>query len=1188
MWKPLRLQGVGASSSIINANTQPAGKLTPWRLRVTCLFGLGPDGSPNTFNPSCGSGWTDFKPTTFNPQVDRIAFEGIVGWDAAANGNLAQLLQEPSLMGALEGAGITVVAKGVYFPSSSFDPTLTFGFPTGTVLFTSGNTAKYCSGTYPSNFQCNPSSIDGLGITDSSQGGGGIFVHAWGHNLQIANNRIYNNAGTLSGGINLGLGEFPPNTIVGGGTTNLPPGSCESAGATGSILPYCLDTHVNMHHNYISLNNSTGDELFSATPAGAGGVSICTGSDYYKFNYNWVCGNLSNGDGGGLGHLGFSKNGDIEHNSILFNQSTNPTIPTNGGGIVVMGTPDADPTCGATTDQDCVSPLGALAPSDGIGPGLVINANLIMGNAAESGSGGGIAFQNVNGSDVIAFPNNPSQWFNVMLTNNIIANNVAGWDGGGVSLLDALMVQIVNNTIISNVTTATAGPLTNTLGAPLASTQNCPPGGTNAQGLCTVQITSSTPQPAGVVSINNSAILMSNFPATITCPAGFSAPGSSTINGSCRSVSYPHLHNNVIYGNESTYVAVGSLSPQFQQNVVTLYNAFTNSPVGTVPTTAGTTANGAGVIVTGGTGACLVSGSNAGQYWDIGVRGDTGPTAHSSGVTLNPRWSVLSPNATGYFSNNLLVNPEVQSQYCTGSRQPPEACAANSGGGNGGCGWAVPPGVSDATVPNPIFNLTPVATVDEGNNWINMRFGPLSLTNPTVKGADGNYGGGPLLGNYALAASSAALDYVPVVDNDNDQVFPTTDFFGNPRPDPSNPKAFDVGAVEYQGNGAAVKPALTSIAPTSGQRGASVNVTLTGTGLTQVTAVQASGNGITVSNVVVVNDGTVTATFTITATAGLTARTITVSTAGFTSNTETFTVTGATLASISPTSGVRGTTVPVTLTGTGLTGATAVTASGSGVACLITGTPTDTTVTANCTIAAAAGATARTVSVTTPIGTTNTVTFTVTALTPTLTSISPTSGVRGAAVPVTLTGTNLTGATWSAATTAAYPNITFGALTVGAGGTTATATLTIASATTPGVKNLSVTTAAGGTSNTVAFTVTGATVAFAGPTPALTTALGNTTTKIGTITVSNTATGANAGPLTLIAAPTIAKVGTAGGTFSITGGTCASGAVISAGGSCTISVQYVPSGTATATANVTIADTGAATATQTGGNFNGN
>ena len=47
MWKPVRLQGVGAASSVINANTQPAGKLlTPWRQRWMCLFGLTIDGRP--------------------------------------------------------------------------------------------------------------------------------------------------------------------------------------------------------------------------------------------------------------------------------------------------------------------------------------------------------------------------------------------------------------------------------------------------------------------------------------------------------------------------------------------------------------------------------------------------------------------------------------------------------------------------------------------------------------------------------------------------------------------------------------------------------------------------------------------------------------------------------------------------------------------------------------------------------------------------------------------------------------------------------------------------------------------------------------------------------------------------------------------------------------------------------------
>src|SRR5258706_10762751 len=176
-----------------------------------------------------------------------------------------------------------------------------------------------------------------------------------------------------------------------------------------------------MHNNSVTLNSSTGDELVSATPAGAGGVSICTGSDNYKFNNNWVCGNLSTGDGGGVGHIGFSYNGDIEHNSILFNQSSNPTIQANGGGLLVMGAPDADPTCGVTTDADCVPAPNSITPSDGTGPHLVINANLIMGNAAESGSGGGVMFQQVNGGGGAGLPATPAEWDSVSFTKKIVA-----------------------------------------------------------------------------------------------------------------------------------------------------------------------------------------------------------------------------------------------------------------------------------------------------------------------------------------------------------------------------------------------------------------------------------------------------------------------------------------------------------------------------------------------------------------------------------------------------------------------------------------------------------------------------------------------------------------------------------------------------------------------------------------------
>ena len=89
--------------------------------------------------------------------------------------------------------------------------------------------------------------------------------------------------------------------------------------------------NVNIHNNYITDNSSTGDELFSATPAGAGAVSFCTGSDYYAFDYNWVCGNLSTGDGGGIGQLGFVYHHNDAHpmEGIRHNTISSTRAPTH-------------------------------------------------------------------------------------------------------------------------------------------------------------------------------------------------------------------------------------------------------------------------------------------------------------------------------------------------------------------------------------------------------------------------------------------------------------------------------------------------------------------------------------------------------------------------------------------------------------------------------------------------------------------------------------------------------------------------------------------------------------------------------------------------------------------------------------------------------------------------------------------
>jgi hypothetical protein len=382
-------------------------------------------------------------------------------------------------------------------------------------------------------------------------------------------------------------------------------------------------------------------------------------------------------------------------------------------------------------------------------------------------------------------------------------------------------------------------------------------------------------------------------------------------------------------------------------------------------------------------------------------------------------------------------------------------------------------------------------------------------------------------------------------------------------------------------------PVLTSITPTSGLRGqGAISVSIYGSGLTGATAVTVPGGSVTVGPIMVVGDTQINTTFTFTTTAALTARAVTVTAPGGVSNSVAFTVTAPatpTLASIAPPSGGRATIIPVTLTGTNFpaVGPVAVAVSGAGVTVSGVAVTSPTTINATFTISATATLGAHNVSVTVAgaAAASNTVPFTV--LGASVTSISPNSGLRGTAtLPVTFTGANLTGTT-AISGLGGGVSLVAGSLTV-ASATQVNATLAISATATLGIHNLGLTTPIGAT-NTLPFTVTGATISA--PAPALATTPANTTTETGTITVT-----ANGAQLTLSATPTIAKVGGAGGTFSITGGTCVSGTAVAAGNTCTIIVQYAPgTSTATATANVTITGTGASgTGSLTSANFTAN
>jgi hypothetical protein len=154
-------------------------------------------------------------------------------------------------------------------------------------------------------------------------------------------------------------------------------------------------------------------------------------------------------------------------------------------------------------------------------------------------------------------------------------------------------------------------------------------------------------------------------------------------------------------------------------------------------------------------------------------------------------------------------------------------------------GYYVPPGISDATVPNPIFNLTPAATVDEGNNWININWGPLSLSNPSVVRAAGT--NAPALGNYGPAAGSPVINYVPSTATSY-AAAPGFDFYGTAR---KANNAVDAGAVEFAGGGGGGGTAVLNVtggplafgnAPT-GTNSAAQTLTLNNTGTAAATGI---------------------------------------------------------------------------------------------------------------------------------------------------------------------------------------------------------------------------------------------------------------------------------------------------------------------------------------------------------------
>ena len=266
-------------------------------------------------------------------------------------------------------------------------------------------------------------------------------------------------------------------------------------------------------------------------------------------------------------------------------------------------------------------------------------------------------------------------------------------------------------------------------------------------------------------------------------------------------------------------------------------------------------------------------------------------------------------------------------------------------------------------------------------------------------------------------------------------------------------------------------PQIVSVIPDTASPGQVIsNFTITGQNLAGVTAITFSpSTGITVG-AIVATATTVTAPLTVASNAPTGMRSVSVVSPAGLSNSLTFTVAAAApqIASLSPDSGTPGQVISAfTITGQNLADVTAINFSpSSGIT--VTGlTATATSVTAQVTLAANAAAGARSVSVTSPAGTSNTLTFTVQSAAPQINSLSPNSGNQGQTIqPFTIAGQNLSGVTainFSPSTGIAVSGISTTANSV-------SAHLAIASDAATGARSVTVTSPAGA-SNALTFTV---------------------------------------------------------------------------------------------------------------------
>jgi hypothetical protein len=189
-------------------------------------------------------------------------------------------------------------------------------------------------------------------------------------------------------------------------------------------------------------------------------------------------------------------------------------------------------------------------------------------------------------------------------------------------------------------------------------------------------------------------------------------------------------------------------------------------------------------------------------------------------------------------------------------------------------------------------------------------------------------------------------------------------------------------------------PTVTEVNPSQAAQGQTTNVVITGTYLSEAVSVS-FGYGVDVNSFNVDNATQITASVTVSASA---------------TKAQSFGIFAPpTISTISPSQGIQGQTITFIMTGTHLIGTTAVDL-GSGITVTNFNVDSDTQLRATVAVGDSAASGLRDVSVTTPGGTATKVDGFTVLLRPTIESVSPSRGIQGETLDVTITGDCLTNA----------------------------------------------------------------------------------------------------------------------------------------------------------------------------------